>query len=723
MSKAERVSAVDTTWLRMDRPSNPMVIVGVLILEGPLNLNTLEDTVGERFLAIPRFRQHVETRSGDYWWVDDPWFDRARHIQRVRLPGKAGQAELQRYIAGLASEPLDKSRPLWQIRLVEDYEGGAALVLRIHHAIGDGMALVGVMLSITDGGDRSVWTATRERQSGFRIPLPGLGLLKRGLGTGVDLWKEAAALAQNPTQAARLGAGVAGELAWLLTMPEDSPTRFKGKASGNKRVAWTDPIPLPEVKAVSHALGCTLNDMLLASVAGALGEYLKAKGDDTHGVEIRAFIPVDMRQSHEAGQLGNRFGLVGVELPAGIENPLARLAEVQRRMQALKQSLEPPVTLGLLEVIGHAPQMVQDRLFNMLMKRATAVMTNVPGPKESLYLGGARVSQIMFWVPQSGDIGMGVSILSFNDMVQFGLITDAAMVPDPEAIIAEFRPKFEQLLYYALMGAWGDADERAARVAVEAAIATEASKSEARRAKPRAAAKAQAAPLAPEGEVTPPAARSRKTPKTAASPTVTPVPKADEDQGANPPTGIASAKTPRVAAGRRKRAEAHAATEMALAAEATGAAPRARRSPRAFKPDLSATPEATPIAAAPRGRAKPRADIEDSLSRSADRERAKPHSGIDDTSEAPGRAPARKSTKAVSREADTGSREDRVANSAVDERRKAAGQKAAAAAATPPLVAAPTPRKPRQPARIRSGGETVASPAPKATARRKLPRG
>ncbi|ADP69767.1 acyltransferase, WS/DGAT/MGAT [Rhodomicrobium vannielii ATCC 17100] len=706
MSKAERVSAVDTTWLRMDRPSNPMVIVGVLILEGPLDLNTLEATLCERFLAIPRFRQHIETRSGEYWWVDDPWLDRERHIQRVRLPGKAGQAELQRYIASLASEPLDKSRPLWQIRLVEDYEGGAALVLRIHHAIGDGMALVGVMLSITDGGDRSVWTATRERQSGFRIPLPGLGLLKRGLGTGVDLWKEAAALAQNPTQAARLGAGVAGELAWLLMMPEDSPTRFKGKASGNKRVAWTDPIPLPEVKAVSHALGCTLNDMLLASVAGALGEYLKAKGDETDGVEIRAFIPVDMRQSHEAGQLGNRFGLVGVELPAGIENPLARLAEVQRRMQALKQSLEPPVTLGLLEVIGHAPQMVQDRLFNMLMKRATAVMTNVPGPKEPLYLGGARVSQIMFWVPQSGDIGMGVSILSFNDMVQFGLITDAAMVPDPEAIIAEFRPKFEQLLYYVLMGAWGDADERGAPAVAETP------KLKARRAKPRPSAKAPDAPPKAEGEVSPPVTRSRKAPKTAASPPVTPVPKADDDQGANLPTGIASAKVPSGAASRRKRPETPATAEIALAAEATGAAPRARRSPRAFKPDLSAAPEATPIAAAVRGRAKPRPDIEDARSRSA----------FGDASDAPGRAPARKGAKAVSREAAVRSREGSVANLPANERGKAAGPKAAAAAATPPLVPPPTPRKPRQPARIRSGGETVASPAPKATARRKLPR-
>ena len=207
---------------------------------------------------------------------------------------------------------------------------------------------------------------------------------------------------------------MAGELAWLLLMPEDSRTRFKGKPSGNKRVAWTDTIPLHEVKAVSKALGCTINDVLLASVAGALCQYLKDKGDPVKGVEIRALVPVDMRKSYEAGQLGNKFGIVGVELPVGIENPLMRLYEVHRRMQALKQSLEPPVTLGLFAVLGYAPQMLQDRLFNLLIHRATAVMTNVPGPQTPLYLGGAEIKQVMFWVPQSGDIGMGVSILSLQ---------------------------------------------------------------------------------------------------------------------------------------------------------------------------------------------------------------------------------------------------------------------------------------------------------------------
>ena len=394
------------------------------------------------------------------WWIDDPYFDRSRHIKRVRLPGKGGKAELQRYVAELASERMDKSRPLWQLRLVEDFEGGAALITRFHHAIGDGMALVGMMLSVTDGGDPSIW-ANRPSKPPSRSWLPAYQTILKGVGTASGLLKNASALASNPAQTVRLGAGVAGELAWLLLMPEDSWTRFKGKPSGNKRVAWTDPIPMHEVKAVSKALGCTINDMLLASVAGALGEYLKDKGDKTHGVEIRALVPVDQRHSYEMGQLGNKFGIVGVELPVGVENPLARLMEVRRRMRDLKTSLEPPVTLGLFDVIGHAPKIAQDKLFNLLTHRATAVMTNVPGPAHPMYMAGAKIKQIMFWVPQSGDIGMGVSILSYNGMVQFGLITDAEMVPDPERIIAHFRPKFEQLLYYALMSSWGDRDNEA----------------------------------------------------------------------------------------------------------------------------------------------------------------------------------------------------------------------------------------------------------------------
>ena len=184
--------------------------------------------------------------------------------------------------------------------------------------------------------------------------------------------------------------------------------------------------------------------MLLAAIAGAIKGYLEEKGDNTEGVEVRALVPINLRSPGSGEELGNRFGIIAVESPVGFESPIERLYEVRRRMEALKTSYEPKVTLGLFAGLGYAPQIVQDKLFDLLLSRATAVMTNVPGPQQPLYLAGSKLKQMMFWVPQSGNIGMGVSILSFNGEVHFGLITDAALTPDPEAIIARFAPEFER---------------------------------------------------------------------------------------------------------------------------------------------------------------------------------------------------------------------------------------------------------------------------------------
>jgi diacylglycerol O-acyltransferase / wax synthase len=466
MSNSERMAPVDTTWLRMDRPTNLMVIVGVLVLAGPVDVSRLEDTLADRLLAIPRFRQRTESRQTGTWWCDDPQFDVARHIKRVRLPGAADKAELERFVAELAATPLDPLHPLWQFHIVEDYIGGAAIVARIHHAIADGIALIGVLLSLTDGYVGAAAHRTRHisdkdnEGSWLDLIAPVVEVVEEGLRLSANVLRGSAEAVARPAGALKEGTDIAGELAYLLLMPNDSPTRFKGQSSGTKRVAWTDPISLPEVKAVSRALGCSVNDMLLAAVTGALNGYLTEKGDETEGVEIRALVPINLRSPASDHELGNRFGIVALELPVGLENPLARLHEIHRRMEALKSSNEPTVTLGLLSTLGYAPKLVQDTVFDLLLSRATAVMTNVPGPQEPLYLAGSEINQVMVWVPQPGDIGMGVSILSFNGKVQFGLLADAALVPDPHAIIARFKPEFEQLLYFVLLEAWATIPEQ-----------------------------------------------------------------------------------------------------------------------------------------------------------------------------------------------------------------------------------------------------------------------
>ena len=278
-----------------------------------------------------------------------------------------------------------------------------------------------------------------------------------GIRLSTNLWAKYVGLVANPLQAleySRLGTAIAGEIGKLALMPDDSPTRFKGKPGTSKRVAWSAPISLPEVKAVGRVLGCSVNDMLLSAAAGALRGYLADKGDAVEGVEIRALVPVNLRRPQDQGQLGNRFGLVALELPVGIENPLARLYATRDRMLALKDSMQAPLTLAILGAVGMAPKIAQAKVLDLLASKATAVMTNVPGPQQALYVAGARLRQPLFWVPQSGDIGMGVSILSYDNRVQFGLITDKGLVPDPEQVVARFASEFEKLLMLVLMEPW-----------------------------------------------------------------------------------------------------------------------------------------------------------------------------------------------------------------------------------------------------------------------------
>ena len=194
--------------------------------------------------------------------------------------------------------------------------------------------------------------------------------------------------------------------------------------------------------------------MLLSCVAGAIGDYLRSKGDDPSGQEIRAMVPVNLRPLEEAYKLGNRFGLVPLVLPIGIANPIERMLAVRARMAELKGSYQPLLAFGILALSGLMIKPLQSAITDLFAKKATAVMTNVPGPKEPIRICGRTVRQAMFWVPQSGDIGMGVSILSYAGGVQFGLITDAKMCPDPEAIIERFAPEFDKLLWLALMAPW-----------------------------------------------------------------------------------------------------------------------------------------------------------------------------------------------------------------------------------------------------------------------------
>lgn len=470
----QRMSKVDTAWLRMDNEANLMMIVGVWVIEPGLALADLRQRVRERLLKYPRFRQRVvEDALGACWQDDATDFDLNRHVVPERLPRRRGldaSAWLKTRVAELAATPLDRARPLWQIHLVEDLgDGRSAFIVRVHHCIGDGMALVSVMLSITDDGqpppqselevspeDEPDWLTDLLIRPVADIAIKAIGLTGQGVSRSIDWMADPRQPLHEGMDLARAGYQVISDLSALALMPDDSPTRLKGRATPGKRVAWGEPLPLDDIKVVGQALGASINDVLLSCVAGAIGDYLRAKGDDPTGQEIRAMVPVNLRPLEEAWKLGNRFGLVPLVLPVGIAHPLERLAEVRARMDALKGGYQPVLAFALLAVAGLLAKPLQDALLNLFARKATAVMTNVPGPREPLRLCGRTLRQVMFWVPQSGDIGLGVSILSYAGGVQFGLITDDVLCPDPEAIVAGFQPEFERLLYLALQLPWAD---------------------------------------------------------------------------------------------------------------------------------------------------------------------------------------------------------------------------------------------------------------------------
>ena len=501
----ERMSSVDTAWLRMDTQTNLMMIVGVMMFDGAFDIARFKRTLEKRLSRYRRFRQRVVQDPSGAYWVEDEHFDIDNHVQVVNLPVPGGKQALEQYVAGLTMQSLDVHKPLWQMTVVENYDGdgisGSAVVIRIHHCIADGIALIGVMYSLTDtepdaleeGIEPEALRRARERRAakreaagerdfmaGMFEPITGAAAKAYAMSGGV-LAKSMDVMSQPDKfgDYAKVAADVAAEIAKLATLPADSATSFKGKPSAVKRVAWSAPLPLADVKAVCKVLGVSVNDVLLASVAGAMRNYLAARGEADDNTEVRGFVPVNLRPRGDEHKLGNHFGLVALTLPVGIANPFARVYEVKRRMDELKTSYQAALSMGILGTVGFLPRQVQKQVLDMFSSKGSAVMTNVPGPQIPLYLAGRRLEQQMFWVPQSGDIGMGVSILSYNGQVQFGLITDRKFVPEPAQIVDRFASEFEKIVLYLLIE--GAPPEQPASAAPAAPAESPA---QARRAKP-----------------------------------------------------------------------------------------------------------------------------------------------------------------------------------------------------------------------------------------------
>jgi diacylglycerol O-acyltransferase len=444
---SEALSSIDQAWLRMEDPTHPMVITVLLVFDAPMGLEKLQAVLERRLLRFPRFHQRV-VQSREGWdsaaWEDDPAFDLDHHLLRISLPAPEDEVALRVIVSELMSKQLDMSKPLWQFYLIEPYGRGCAIVGRVHHCLADGPALMHVLLALTDKEpDASSRVTFSEQPLTSKAPVHGATaqltelLVQQGLNFLV-----------NPLRfwhLARAGGGTMAALSKLLWRTPDPSTIFKGRLGVTKQVSWSQPVALAEVKAIGRAVGGTVNDVMLAAASGALRLYLKSHGEPVGGLTIRAGLSVNLRPPDAEASLGNQAGALLVELPVGVDTALERLQQVKRQMDRLKESPEASVVWALLNALGNAPPSVQDLLVEAYCTRETAVVANMAGPAETVYLAGAPLSTLMFWVPALGGAGLCLSIASYAGQVWFGAGTDQGLVPDPEELTTAFHAEFEAL--------------------------------------------------------------------------------------------------------------------------------------------------------------------------------------------------------------------------------------------------------------------------------------
>lgn len=471
----EPMSSIDSFWLSMDEPTNLMVITGLMEFDGLLDYDAVCALLQERLLCYNRFRQRVvwpTSTLGRPFWDMDPNFDIQNHVLRVALPTPRNKAALLRMISDLTVVPLDKTKPLWQLHIIENYGKGCVLFIRIHHAIADGIALIRLLLSMADAepnlsfqnaGESVDPPQTRRiRRKGTTAPVLGpLNLFLRAArttakaaagATGV-VYDEIMKTASYPPYLTRLlklygriGLESSTVLAKLALMPADSKTSLKGKLGVKKSVCWSSPIPLESVKEIGLYFRCTVNDVLMAAVSGALRKYLLGRGDDLEEAELRVAIPVNVRSDSPEIELGNQFSLVLLSLPVNLDDPVRRLRETRKRMRTLKESADAFVGFQMLKVMGIPPRGITKRGADFFSGKFTGVLSNVPGPRQHLYFTDKKINNMMFWVPRSGDVALGVSILSYAGSVTLGIATDSRVASDPAKITDYFGKEFSELL-------------------------------------------------------------------------------------------------------------------------------------------------------------------------------------------------------------------------------------------------------------------------------------
>jgi WS/DGAT/MGAT family acyltransferase len=460
----DRLTAVDASFLVQEGPSSHMHVGAVMVFEGPPpSYDDFLSQIRGRLHLVPRYRQKLafpRFEAGRPLWVDDPSFNLEYHVRHTALPSPGSEEQLRNLVARIFSQQLDRSKPLWETWLVQGLERNRfALISKTHHALVDGISgvdLATVLFDITpvpqpvDHEDRE-WVPQREPTQAQLIAQGIKGLVR----TPVRLATEALEAVSHPEGAlsgAREAAEGLGEVVWNFLNPApDTPLNVE--IGPHRRFTWVR-AELADFKTIKNALGGTVNDVVLAVVAGSLRRFLRARGVRTEGLELRALVPVSIRSQDEHHQLGNRIAAMRGPLPVYIEDPVARLEAVREAMNGLKESKQAVGAEVLAGVQNLAPPTVlaQASRLNFSTRLFNLIVTNVPGPQFPLYLLGRELQELfpIAFLPRNH--ALAVAVMSYNGGVDFGLLSDYDAVPDVDVIASGIQESLAELLDVARPG-------------------------------------------------------------------------------------------------------------------------------------------------------------------------------------------------------------------------------------------------------------------------------
>ena len=459
MANPDRLTALDSTFLHLeDHSPAHMHVASVMVFEGsaPTHGELVEHVLG-RLHLVPRYRQrlaYVPLGQGRPVWADDPHFNPYYHIRHTALPKPADEAALKRLAGRIFSQRLDRSKPLWEIWLVQAVSGGRfALVAKTHHALVDGISGVDITTVLFDTArEPTAPPAPASQWSAQPLPGPakllGEALLERTT-VPSEMMRGGRALLRRPRRAlgqVKEGLTNIGATTLAGINSPAPPTPFNVEIGPHRRYTFLD-ADLDSLKSIKNSLGGTLNDAVLASVSLALGRYLRRHGHDTDGLVMKAMVPVSVRTKAQRGALGNQVAAMWAPLPVGVESPAECLTTIAAAMEDLKSSGQAVGAQVLTNLAGFAPPTILSQAARLQARQPffNLVVTNVPGPQFPLYLLGRRLQVLYPVVPLAQRQALGIAVMSYDGHLGFGLLGDYDALPELESIAADLKAAIASL--------------------------------------------------------------------------------------------------------------------------------------------------------------------------------------------------------------------------------------------------------------------------------------